>query len=157
MLYSDQFVIDAPQPVVASFIGDAQRILDYYPAGVSAQNIVPEQLLACYGKGTASLLERDNTQSRPDFLVFKVYCCVTFAKNLTPGQFKQKAIFCMTECWSLQTLATKQTAVTKTWQQLTVRRWRVLPKSVIAMLVRLGAERERGRLLVAWNNAAGDV
>lgn len=154
MIYRDQFVVNAPLAKVAAFIGDAQRIIDYYPAALHGQNLVLGQLLACYGKGTACLLVLDNTQSRPDFLVFKVYCCVTFSRSLRPKQFRHKALFCMTESWSLQPLAANQTAVTKTWQHLKVCRFRLLPKALFAVVVRFSAKRERDRLLAACNKAA---
>ena len=151
IIYRDEFIIRAPTHVVAQFICQAPRILDYYPAGFRSTTFEANKSFACYGGIGASLLNvshRSNT-----LMTLKVYNCLPMLLKRDASTLKRQAFFIMHEDWRLQSVGAN-THVIKIWRDLHQPRLSFIPQGLIKIAIRLIAKLERRRLVSRWNRAA---
>ncbi len=143
-------LIAAPT-TVREFILTPERMMDYYPGGISCGVFEAGKAYFCHGKAGVSLVELVEERKEP---ALRVTLKVTTARGLrppfSPDSIRDNAFFSMLEDWELHP-DEGGTRLVKTWRDIEKFKMRWLPLNLI---VRKTAKGESETLRTAWNRAA---
>lgn len=154
LVHREDILLAASPATVRDFIKTPERMMDYYPGGISCGVFEVGQSYFCHGKAGVSLVEVVSEKASAQ----AAYCVtlkVTTARGLhtpfTAEAIRRKAFFSMTEDWELYAEG-GGTRLVKTWRDIRKHQLRWLP---LGWIVKLTAKGESETLRNAWNRAAG--
>lgn len=150
-VHQEEILLAAPPSRVREFVKTPERMMDYYPGGISCGVFEAGRSYYCHGRAGVSLVEILPEPASAHCVTLKV----TTARGLRPpfsaAAIRQKAFFSMIEDWELYAHG-DGTRLVKTWRDIQKYQLRWLP---LGWIVKRTAKGESETLRSAWNRAAG--
>ena len=153
-VHREEILLAASPATIRDFIKTPERMMDYYPGGISCGVFEVGQSYYCHGKAGVSLIEILPEQ-QPETATHCVTLKVTTARGLCPPftveAIRGAAFFSMFEDWELYPHG-DGTRLVKTWRDIHKVQLRWLP---LGWIVKRTAKSESETLRNAWDRAAG--
>jgi hypothetical protein len=153
LIYQQEFSLQARPEQTRAFITDPSRVLEYYPLPLEGSVLEPGLSIVCRGLCGSSLIEVIN-EKRGDDGAQHLEVCVSSALLFRPPysaeRIRQHAFFTMLEDWIIYPQGSGSRVI-KRWRDIEKIKMTFLP---IAMIVKLTAKTEGGKLINAWDLAA---
>lgn len=151
-VHQEEIFLKVPPEKVREFVVSPERIMDYYPKGLSCGVFEPGERFYCYGKAGVSLIERVPEASDENKIVLRVTSARGLRPPFTVEQIRDQAFFIMLEDWEIFSDGNGGTRLLKSWRNIEKLKLRWLP---LAWIVRKTAKAESSKLKSSWDAQAG--